>query len=277
MSFATFEGRVSVAARRQLTRVWLYRDFVFGSVKREFQTEYRKSLLGAAWIVISPLALILIYTIVFSQVMRSRLPSNNSQFAYSIYLCSGILAWMLFAESVERGQRIFIDNGELIKKLNFPKACLFIVLLLNSLIRFAIAFVLFLIFLLFVGQLPGIQFLAFVPLLLVQLIFTLGLCLILGTLNVFFRDVGQFTVILLQFWFWFTPIVYPSSILPDAVRSLLVLNPMADIIGGYQRIMVDRQWPDWWAMLFPVFVGVCLCGIGLYIFGRCAGDLADEV
>ena len=104
--------------------LWAYRGFILGSVKREFQSKYRNSLLGAAWTVINPLAMIIVYTVIFSQVMHAKLPGVTGNFAYSIYLCSGILIWGLFSEIVGRAQNVFIENANLLKKLSFPRLCL---------------------------------------------------------------------------------------------------------------------------------------------------------
>ena len=99
-----------------LKALWAYRGFILGSVKREFQSKYRNSLLGAAWNIINPLAMIVVYTVIFAQVMQAKLPGINSTFAYSIYLCAGVLTWGLFAEMVGRGQNVFLDNANLLKK-----------------------------------------------------------------------------------------------------------------------------------------------------------------
>src|SRR5690606_37407303 len=104
--------------------IWAYRFFILGSVKREVQAKYRTSMLGAAWTVLHPLAMIIVYTVIFSQVMRAKLPGMDGNFAYSIYLCAGLLTWGLCAEIVGRGQIVFIENANLLKKLNFPRICL---------------------------------------------------------------------------------------------------------------------------------------------------------
>ena len=93
--------------------LWNYRGFISGSVKREFQSKYRNSLLGALWTVLNPLAMIVVYTVIFSEVMKARLPGVDSVFGYSIYLCAGILTWGFFAELVGRSQTVFIDNANL--------------------------------------------------------------------------------------------------------------------------------------------------------------------
>ena len=105
-----------------LRALWSYRGFILGSIKREFQAKYRNSLVGSAWAVFNPLAMIVVYTVVFAEVMRTRLPGVDGTFAYSIFLCAGILTWGLFAEIVGRGQSVFIENANLLKKLNFPRS-----------------------------------------------------------------------------------------------------------------------------------------------------------
>lgn len=260
-----------------LKSIWAYRGFILGSVTREFQSRYRSSILGAAWSVLHPLAMILVYTLVFAQVMRTRLPGNDSMFAYSIYLCAGVLPWGLFAEITSRGQSVFLENANLIKKLSFPRICLPIIVILNAGLGFAIIFGLFTCFLIVSGNFPGWAFLAIFPVILIQVLFSVGLGIILGVLNVFFRDVGQFFAILLQFWFWFTPIVYSATILPDYAQALLVWNPMAPLIAAYQEVLVHGQLPHWQALLPVTLFGLALCIFGLRLFRRRAGEMVDEL
>jgi lipopolysaccharide transport system permease protein len=198
--------------------LWRYRGFVLGGVKREFQARYRNSLLGAAWTVLQPLAMITVYTVVFSQLMQARLPGVNDPFAYSIYLCSGLLTWGLFGEIVQRCQTVFLDNGNMIKKLSFPRICLPTIVVASALVNFAITFGVFMVFLLITRHFPGFVLFGMIPVLLFHVMFATGMGIAVGVLNVFFRDVGQFVNILLQFWFWFTPIVYSTATLPAAVR-----------------------------------------------------------
>jgi len=260
-----------------LRAVWTYRGFVFGSVKREFQTKYMNAMLGALWSLLSPLAMIVVYTVIFKEVMHSRLPGNQSGYAYSIYLCAGILTWGLFAEIVARGQTMFLEQANLIKKISFPRICLPLIVVCNALVNFGIIFGLFTVFLLVSGNFPGLVFFTLLPLLAVQVLLAIGIGMISGVLNVFFRDVGQFMTILLQFWFWFTPVVYPASILPDTIRPLLAWNPMATLVQGYQDILVKGQAPDWTAVA-PVFIAaLLLCVFGLRLFRKRAGEMVDEL
>ena len=260
-----------------LRSVLSYRGFILGSVKREFQAKYGNAMLGAAWTILNPLALILVYTVIFAEVMQSKLPGMASTFAYSIYVCAGILTWGLFAEITSRSQTIFLDNANLIKKINFPRIALPVIAVLGSLLNFSIIFGLFVVFLLVTGNFPGWVFVSLFPVLAIQILFAVGLGIILGVLNVFFRDVGQFFSIFIQFWFWFTPIVYPVSILPAEVRDLLVWNPMATIVNAYQTILVSGAEPDWAGLVPVALLSILLCVFGLRLFRKRSTEMVDEL
>ncbi len=260
-----------------LQGVWSYRGFILGSVKREFQIKYKNSVLGAAWTVFNPLAMILVYTVIFSQVMRARLPGSSHEFAYSIYLCAGILTWGLFAEILTRAQNVFLEHANLIKKISFPRICLPAIVVLTALVNFSIIFSLFTLFLLASGHFPGASFIALLPLLLLQVMFAIGLGMLLGVLNVFFRDVGQFFSIFLQFWFWLTPIVYPFAVLPDGVKVWIAYNPLLPLFQSYQGILVSNQWPDWLQLWPLTSLAILLCLLGLLLFRGRAGEMVDEL
>lgn len=260
-----------------LISLWQYRSFIFSSIKREFQSKYKKSILGIGWAVINPLAMIFVYTVIFSQVMKARLPGVDSAFAYSIYLCAGVLTWGLFAEIVGRAQTVFIENANLLKKLSFPRLCLPVIVVANALVNFAVIFGLFTIFLVLSGSFPGITYLALIPLLALLVIFSIGLGITLGVLNVFFRDVGQFFGVFITFWFWFTPIVYPISILPETSRSLMSINPMAPLISAFQQVLVHGKWPQWETLFLVAVLGITLCIVGMGLFRRHAGEMVDEL
>jgi lipopolysaccharide transport system permease protein len=261
-----------------LISLWQYRSFIFGSIKREFQSKYKNSILGIGWAVINPLAMIVVYTVIFSQVMKARLPGVDSTFAYSIYLCAGVLTWGLFAEIVGRAQTVFIENANLLKKLSFPRLCLPVIVVASALLNFAVIFSLFTLFLVMSGSFPGVTYLALIPLLMLQIAFSIGLGITLGVLNVFFRDVGQLFGVILQFWFWLTPIVYPANILPEMIgRHLMLWNPMAPIIAAYQSILVSGKWPEWGTLTIPLVISVLLCIMALRVFRRRSGEMVDEL
>ena len=260
-----------------LRALWHSRGFVLGSVQREFQSKYRNTMLGGLWTVLNPLAMILVYTLIFSQVMHSRLPGDASRYGYSIYLCAGVLAWGLFAEITTRAQNMFLEQANLLKKISFPRICLPVIVVLNALTNFGIIFGLFTVFLVATGQFPGAVFVLLLPLLALQVALAIGLGLVLGVLNVFFRDIGQFFQIFIQFWFWFTPIVYPASILPAELRPLLAWNPMAAVIQSWQTVLLTGKAPDWAALLPAAVAALLLCALGMRLFRKRAGEMVDEL
>jgi lipopolysaccharide transport system permease protein len=260
-----------------LRAIYRFRGFILGSVRREFAQRYRNSMLGVTWLVLQPLAQILMFTLVFSQVMQARLPGVGGTFSYSIFLCAGIITWGLFAEIVSRSQTVFLDNANLLKKLSFPRVCLPVVVILNACIGFAITFALFTAFLVISGNFPGWPYVAVFPVLAVQILFGTGLGIILGILNVFFRDVGHLVGIVLQFWFWLTPIVYPLSALPEWGAEIAKWNPMTAMVLAYQGIFVGGTTPDWETLLPITAAAIILPAIGLRLFQRRAGEIVDEL
>jgi len=260
-----------------LLPLWAYRGFILGSVKRDFQSKYRASLLGATWSVLNPLAMVVVYTVIFSNIMKARLPGSDSTLAYSIYLFAGVITWGLFAEITGRAQNIFLEYANLLKKLNFPRLCLPMVVVLNATINFLIIFGLVSAFLIVSGNFPGFAYLALIPLLLIQMAFSIGLGIILGVLNVFFRDVGHLFNVILQFWFWLTPIVYPISILPASAQGLMQYNPMASLIAAYQGIFIHGLWPQWSSLWLVVSLAVVANLVGFRLFRKHAGEIVDEI
>ena len=171
--------------------LWTYRDFVQASVAREFRLRYAGSALGALWQIISPLAMIVIYTLVFAGLMKARLPGVDDRYAYAIYLCCGLLAWTMFAEILTRSQTMFIDSANLLKKASFPRSCVPAIIVGSALVNLAVVYSVFLAVLAISGRWPGTAVIAApVPLLLLA---SLGLAIgvFLGIVHVFFRDVGH--------------------------------------------------------------------------------------
>ncbi|WMQ73327.1 MAG: hypothetical protein GPOALKHO_000345 [Sodalis sp.] len=188
----------------------------------------------------------------FTDARMSDMPDMNTPLSYSIYLCSGVLTWGLFTETLNGLVNVFLNNANLIKKLNLPRICLPIISFINFLIIFAI----FVLFMVISGTSPGWIFFAIVPVLLVQVMFTVGLGIILGVMNVFVRDVGQFVVILLQFWFWFTPILYAAHTLSG--YALIQWR----LWWSHIKILLEHHMPDWLALAPVTAVALMLFAIG---------------
>ncbi|MEO1081881.1 MAG: ABC transporter permease [Pseudomonadota bacterium] len=258
--------------------LWNYRGFVWTSVQREFNSKYRESLFGGLWSIAHPLTMIVIYTVIFGQLMKPTLPGHEATaYAFSIHLCAGVITWTLFAEMLGRLSSVFLEQGNIIKKSNFPRICLPAIVAISALINFAIVFALYLVFLLVIGHWPGWAMLALVPLLSLQILFTSGLGILLGTLNVFFRDVGQFTSVMLQFWFWLTPIVYTLDAVPETIQRLLKYNPLQPLIAGYQVIFLDKSMPDFASLWLLALLTVLFLVLGARFFLSRIGELVDEL
>ena len=257
--------------------LWAYRGFIAGMVARDFRSRYLQSLLGAFWAVAVPLLTIVIYTLIFSEVMSARLQGSSDRLAYSLFLMAGLFPWTLFIETVTRCQTVFVEQGALIKKAAFPRSSLPVASALSAAVNFSILFALFLLMLAFSGRWPGAALLAYIPLLIVQQALAVGLGVLLGTMHVFFRDTGHFTGVALQFWFWLTPIVYPAAIVPASIGRALGLNPMVNLSTTYQEIVLRNAWPTW-ASLWPVAVLAALSlAAGYAAFRNLSSELVDQL
>lgn len=257
--------------------LWAYRGFVMGSVQREFQAKYRNSVLGGLWSVLNPLSMIVVYTVVFAQVMRMRLAGVNNDFAYSIFLCAGLLTWGLFSEITARSLTMFLDNAGLLKKMSFPRLCLPVTVVVNALVNFGIVFGLFTLFLIVSGNFPGLPYFALFPLLAIHVALAIGIGVALGLLNVFFRDVAQLFGIVLQFWFWATPIVYPITVLPEFFQAIVRANPLTPLALAYQQVLVAGKWPDWGSVAWLAVASIALCWLSLRLFKKRSADMVDEL
>ncbi len=259
-----------------LRAAWAYRQFIIRSIYNEFRLRVIRSRLGGAWIILQPLALVLMYALVLSTVIAGKLPGIDSRFAYAIYLTAGIVAWSLFLEVTNRCVGLFVERAELIKKLRFPRITLPLIVLgvatLNNLLLMAVVVIVFAI----LGHLAGVAMLWLPLIMLLTALFAAGLGLSLGVLNVFIRDIGQLMPIVTQFLFLATPIIYPVHIVPEPIRSLLVLNPLYHLVGAYHDILVYSQAPHVSVGLLVVMLltGVLLF-LALQLFRRGGPHMVD--
>jgi len=161
--------------------------------------------------------------------------------------------------------------------MSFPHLCLPVIVVATALLNFIIVFGIFTIFLVVSGNFPGVAYFSIFPVMVVQITFAIGLGISLGVINVFFRDVGHFFSICLQFWFWLTPIVYSEKILPEQARSLIELNPMTSILAAYQNALVLGEWPDWQKLSIVALLSTLLCATAVHLFRKHSGDMVDEL
>jgi lipopolysaccharide transport system permease protein len=257
--------------------LWRSKEIVYGIVKREFQGRYLNSLFGIFWSFFQPVALIIVYTVIFSKILGARISGVEDPLSFGLFLCAGILPWGYFAELLGRCPNLFLEHANLIKKINFPRIVLPVSLFFSVSINFIVIFGTFLFFLLITGRFPGASVLAFIPLLMFQQLFALGVGMIVASLNVFFRDIGHFVQIVLQFWFWLTPIVYPKAILSPEVVTLLNLNPMTWFVSSYQQIILTSKWPSLQSFGWAACISILILFLGYITFQNLSNQIVDEI
>lgn len=260
-----------------LRGLWDYRGFVVSSIGNEFVARFARSRLGGLWMIIHPLTQVAIYALILSNVLAAKLPGIENKYAYALYLMAGMLAWSLFAEIVGRCLTLFIEQGNLMKKMRFPRITLPVIVVGSSLLNNLLLFLSLLLVFALLGQDPNLQMFWLVPLTLAVVALATGIGLILGVLNVFVRDIGQVVPIVLQIWFWFTPIVYPIEIIPEALRGTVNANPMYSIVSAYHDILVYARTPDLQQVAATAAVAIGLMLLGLFMFRRAAPEMVDAL
>lgn len=255
--------------------LWEYRGFVWSSIRNEFVARFARSRLGGLWMVINPLAQVGIYALVLSNVLAAKLPGIDNRYAYALYLMAGILAWSLFSEIIGRCLTLFIDQGNLMKKMRFPRITLPVIVVGSCLLNYVLLFAALLVVFALFGQTLSVQLLWIVPLTIVVTALAVGIGLVLGVLNVFVRDTGQVVPIVLQAWFWLTPIVYPANIIPDNFKGFMAFNPMYPIATAYHDALVYSRMPDVSVLIVPAIVAAVLMLFGLIMFRRAAPEMVD--
>ena len=261
--------------KRIFLAVWAYRFFILSSIKTEFRSRFVRSKFGGLWMILHPLALVLIYALILSQIMTAKLPGVATQYAYPVYILSGMVGWTLFSEILGRSLTVFIENGNLLKKMAFPKLALPLITIGSALVNFMLLFAMMYVVFGFLGHLPYHALFWMPILVLLTVSLATGLGLFFGILNVFMRDVGQVMNIVLQFWFWLTPIVYMTSIIPEKYHDILMLNPMTGIIMGYQNVLLYDKTPDLSILIYPSAFTVVSLILAMIIFKKATEEMAD--
>jgi len=247
-------------------------------VKRDFQGRYAGSLLGFAWSFVQPLWLLLLFTFVFSTVLQIRVAdAGNPGGRFSVFLFSGLLPWIAVQEGVLRSSTSITDNSVLVKKLRFPPEILVVAVVLAALLHEAIAALVFLGVLAVLGDLAwgGLPMLLLaLPL---QIVFTLGLGLLLAAVQVFFRDTAQLLGMVFTGWFYLTPIVYSLGSVPPRLRTWIELNPLTPLVELYRQAFL-RGRPGLVPGTFSLaaVAAVLLCA-GFWLFRRLKVAFVDEI
>lgn len=258
-----------------LFAAWQFRHFIVSSVLNDFKLRFIRSRLGGLWGILQPLAQVAIFAFILSHLMANKLPGIDNPYAYAIYLMAGTLAWNLFIDVIQRSLTLFIDHGNMLKKIVFPRICLPIIvagsaLLSNMLLLLAMLFIMSML-----GHLPSINIMWLPVLIIITLGLGLGFGLVLGVLNVFLRDIGQIVPIILQFLYWFTPIVYMVTIIPEHYRQWLILNPLYIVVEAYHAVLVFQRTPEWSGLLFVAGLALSTLIMAVVLFRKASPEMVD--
>lgn len=260
-----------------LRQLFRYRGLIQTLVVRDVKVRYRGSILGFFWSFINPLLLLLVYTFVFSVVLKGFRPVDIEP--YALFLFCGLLPWTWFSSALLESSNSLIVNSNLIKKVLFPAEVLPIVSVLSHMVHFVLALPILVIFIVFYGKsLQLIELIWFPVVILVQLVLTIGLALFLSALTVHFRDVRDLLSNVLTLWFFATPIIYPMSMVPSAGKFMMDLNPFSHLAIAYQEILFfDGDFGHWKWLLVLLVVSIVLFMCGYALFDRLRDSFAEEV
>jgi ABC-type polysaccharide/polyol phosphate export permease len=252
--------------------------FLLGEfTRRDFKGRYAGSVMGFLWSFVQPLWSLALFTFLFSTVMKVSPGIGERTENFAIFLFCGLLPWMAVQEGIIRATTAITENAPLVKKMSFPSGLLVWAVVLAALLHEAIALSLFLVVLGVTGNLSlsGIWILIIaVPL---QIALTAGLGFLAAAINVFFRDTAQINSMLLQGWFYLTPIVYPLSLVPERFGKYLALNPLTPLVNLYREALLGGVMPPFASLVPLVVATVVALIVGISVFHRLKPVFADEI
>jgi lipopolysaccharide transport system permease protein len=246
---------------------------VLSFAKRDIRAKYKQTVFGVAWAIIQPLSLMIVFTFVFS--LFARVPSEGVP--YPIFSYSVLIFWMFFASCISQGTVAMTANATLVRKIYFPRETLLLAVMISALVDLCIAAVLLGAMFIYYHVAVSWAMLWVVPLLALQMMFVLAVILITSAVQVFYRDIGHALPLLLQLWMYASPVAYPLSSVPDWLRPIYLVNPMAGIIDGYRSALLHGEHPNL-AYLGAATVVLPVVVTGAYlIFKRAERTFADVI
>jgi lipopolysaccharide transport system permease protein len=201
------------------------------------------SVLGLSWALIQPLTLLVLYTFVFSYVLKIRLGGTTSTRSFALYLFCGMLPWIAFSEGVMRSANVILEHTHLIKKVVFPSEILPAFTVISALVMEGLGLIILLIAVQLFHDGLASTLLLLPAVVFLQVMLTMGLAWLVASLNVFLRDVGQVLGLGMTLWMFMTPIFYPPDAIPPRVHWVLTLNPMYHVVQTYRDLILERQLP----------------------------------
>lgn len=248
-----------------------YLELLFNLTRRTIRVRYKQSAFGIGWAILQPLTLVLIFVLIFSKLLK--IPSDD--IPYPLFVYSALLPWMLFGNSLVAATTSLEANAGLIRKIKLPREIFPLAGVLAGLVDFGIGLVIFFGMMMWYGVGINWALLWIGPILVVQVAFTLGLCLLLAPLNAYYRDVRVALPLMTQVWMYSTPIIYPLSTVPERLRMWYMLNPMAGVVDSWRSVLAEGVAPDMGYLGIAAAGAGVLLIVGYIVFKRIENTLAD--
>ena len=248
-----------------------YRELLKTNIKKEIRGKYKGSWLGILWTFLNPLLMLTVYAIVFPYILRVKVEN------YTIFMIVALIPWNFFTTAIQMGTGSVVANGNILKKVYFPREIIPISITTSQLVNFLITCIIMAVFIIFSGVGFSIHLLYFPLLVFVQYILTLGITFILSALTVFVRDVAHFVSVILMLGFYATPIVYLGSMLPDKFQIFLKLNPMAQLVEAYRAILYYHKDPDMQMLTLWTLGSFIILVFGYMIFKKLEKSFVEEL
>jgi len=253
-------------------------NLILNFTRQDLVDRHSASVLGAAWTFILPLINILIFTLVFSRIMGMRIGGMGQDlgpYGYSIYLVSGLLAWNCFAATLTRITQVFHEKAHLIGKVRLSLWSLPVYVILSETVLYLISTSFFMVFLLAIGFDFSLRLLWWIPTFIGMQLLAFSLGLVCAILSVFLRDIKEMVGVVVQLWFWLTPIVYVPGILPDSVQHLVQLNPFYHLANAYRSALLGTEPPNLVALVLLAIIATVLLVGAIWVGRRLERDIRD--
>ena len=256
-----------------LQAIWEYRELLYFLIWRDLKVRYKQTAIGIGWVIIQPLATMVIFTAIFGKF--AKVPSDG--LPYPIFVYSALLPWNLFAHALNRGSGSVAGNANLVSKIYFPRLLLPLAGVLSPLVDFAVAFLILIAMMFWFGTVPGWGIFALPGFMFLAVLTALTVGLWLSAINVRYRDVGHAIPFLTQIWMFVSPVAYSVSVVPEQWRLLYSLNPMAGVIEGFRWALLGKQSPDFVVIAVSAVMLFALMLPGLVYFRYTERTFADII
>lgn len=247
----------------------------FSFAKRDFKERYVGTGLGQLWYILSPIITIFIYTVIFSDFMKMKMNLVDNSYAYSIYLVPGLLAWGTFSTLIMRLNTSFFEKASLIKKINVPMYTFQLSMFLTELFLFFISILLGIVFLLIVNQEITWVFLWMIPIMILQTLFAFGIGVIFSLFTPFFKDLKEAIPVVIQLWFWMTPVIYMKEMISKDYPFLLTYNPFYYFVEIYQNIFLYSKEPEMNSIIIILVMTLCSLLIAAFLYKKMISTIKD--